>query len=653
MAPSVYWGNLETFISNFSRFGPESWTPYPLYGFLVHIIGQIPGISAAFLSNLMSSFFAAASVMIFYLIVKRLSNVPVYQKDIRNLPGYKKLVEKNPDLVQDNKSSIDIELITRPALTEIPSLAAAALFAVTLPVWLSAVRADVYSFQLALTMLAIMFVMEGVMRDNRRLFFLGVWFYALTFTNHAQMALMLAPAFLYLIMRQIAVKGYKLATLTTVILLLAASATIYFYLPIHATLEATYYQGASSSLNTPILEEIGIAGDKAALISSLTPNDLVLKLKSLGLFLAGQIGWPIIVLMILAFWGIYKGTRRLFVFFPLAILGSLIVVIWFGQFDPRNYSMINYLAPLTALLILIVAVGMLYLLRMKLQAAPSSIYVTIFLALMIYAAAGDNYVRADISTLSGPEEAGKKIIKDLPQTSMLIVADENLIQPLWYHAYIEAETPNSTILSPETIINQKCRPEIRNRFPSLKLPAYVDSGTITDPARLISDICRFNAEGYDIYLQYGVPGIGAGDVLPSGVLFRYAPDSRPPKSIGHIYGLHMKLAEEMIDGNQSDIRSIDIAGRWLYHVGKYYEQTGGRDIAWKLYDRALIIDTTSTEMRVLLAESLAREGEYKKALKIIADALDINSDDPAVMDLGYRIVKELESKVGEEVAAKN
>jgi len=653
MAPSVYWGGLDAFISNYSMFGPDSWTPYPLYGFLVNVVGLIPAVSAAFSANLMSAFFAAISVMLFYLTVKRLSNVPVYQKDIRDLPGFKKLTETNPDLMRTNQSSINIEAISRPALTEIPSLTAAALFAVTLPVWLSAVRADVYSFQLALTMLAVLFAVEGIMRDSRRLFFLGIWFYALTFTNHPQMSLMLAPAFLYLTIKQIFAGGYRLASLVAVILLLAASATTYFYLPLHSAFEASYYREATTRLNSLSLNEIGLLKDNTLLVPTLTFNALILKLKSIGLFLTGQVGWPIIALLIFGFWGIYKGTRKLFLFFPLALLGCLAVVVRFSQFDPRNYSMVNYLAPAAALIILIVAVGMLYLLRMKLQAAPSSLYVSAFLAVMIYAVAGYNDAQADISTLSGPETTGKKIIKKLPSKSILIVADDNLIQPLWYFAYVDGDAEDMTIITAETITNPRYRSEINNRFPHLNLPKYIDSSQSPNMPHLMEDVCRLNDENNGIYLQYGVPGISPGDVLPSGTLFKYAPDSRPPKSIGHMYGLHMQLAQQMIDGNHSDIRSIDIAGKWLYHVGNYYEQTGNKEIAWKLYDRALIIDTTSTEMRVLLAESLAREGQYKKALKIIADALDINSDDPAVMELGYRIVKELERKGSDEVAAKN
>jgi len=113
------------------------------------------------------------------------------------------------------------------------------------------------------------------------------------------------------------------------------------------------------------------------------------------------------------------------------------------------------------------------------------------------------------------------------------------------------------------------------------------------------------------------------------------------------------MAEQVVASTCNDPTATKILGQWLFNTGLYYEQRGNMVTAWRLYNRALTIDQTSTEIRILLADVLAKEGRYKKALKLISDALEIDSDDPAIMELGRRLEYELKNREEMAVSSSN
>ena len=88
----------------------------------------------------------------------------------------------------------------------------------------------------------------------------------------------------------------------------------------------------------------------------------------------------------------------------------------------------------------------------------------------------------------------------------------------------------------------------------------------------------------------------------------------------------------------------------LYYTGLYYDNIGSKKEAWNLYNRALSIDMTDTEIRLRMAGSLASSGKYAEALKYISEALAIEPKNPRVLELGRRITERMNKKG--EVAAK-
>jgi len=646
MALSPLWGNHAAYLTGSMIFSPESPMASPLYSFLIGIISLIPGISKAFLSNLLSAFFSGLSVMMFYLTVKKLSDINVFTRNIRDLPGYRKLVETNPNLEQIGQP-INIKTISGATLTALPSLAVSALFALTLPVWLTAVHAGVYSLFLALTMGAIFFAVEGSRTENLKFFFLGIWLYALTFACQPIVSLILVPAFLYLIIRRLLDVHFKPVVIFSILIFFAVSLSAYFYLPVHSSLE-TIQNSAASGSQDGFFQSLSIFSNLDVLPKNDLFGEYLLRLKKILSFIAGEISWFLIGLIFVGLWGTFRASKRIFPFFPLAIIGSLIWLVWFGKFDIRNYAMISYPAILIASILMVMTVGMLYLIRLKIQAVPSSLYVTICFLPLIYAAADSNYDIANKSEFNVPKFISEQILKGVPDGSLVIVENENLLRPLMYHISQEPDKGKISILSSEALGRLACRERAMEMYPWLIFPKGFKTASAGQLGNQIRNLCRLNLPYRDIYVQFGIDGIDPKNVKPAGVMFRYVPVYKERKKDIYAYRFHLKMAEQIVAKRCNDPTAVKILGQWLFSAGLYYEQRGNDITAWRLYDRALTIDRESTEIRVLLADRLARNGRYKKALKLISDALEIDSDDPAIMELGRRLEYELKNR--EEIA---
>jgi len=638
MAPSVFWGDLDSFQANNYLFGPDHSTPFPLYSFLIRVVGLIPGLGTLFSSNLMSALFTALAVMLFYFVVKSLADVPVFQKDNRKLPGYQKLLRENPEL-QQSRTIVDIETISQPALTELPALAAAILFTLSLPVWLTAVRANVYSLQLALTMAALLFALDGVRRNQSKLYFLGLWFYALTFANYPLMALAFAPAFIYLILINITTTEKKWAGALAAVLLLAASLTVYFYLPVQATIENAMAAGGGQHSN--LLGSMGLSSETVTTGTVALGEQILIRLQSIGHLLVQEIGWPLIGFMIIGLWGLARLSRRVFFFFPPALLCFLALIVFSGDFDPRSYNLAGYLAPLIGMVILIAVTGTLYLLRTVLLPAPASNYIAVFVAVFAVTAAYDNHDAANMSQVVGPELLSEHLLKDMPPGALLVVHEKDLVQPLWHHAYVDSAASQVHIIAYEMLGDPIYRGRIKSFYPDLSYPDNFDSRIPESNADILNDICRLNYAERPVCLQCGIPGLQPSALAPSGLLFRYDPSRHSSPLSPAAYRQHLKLAQSVIENNPRELRTVDIMGNWLFELGAYVNSFGATRESGNLFDLALSVDMANVEMRGRLATILAEAGKYKEALKQISDALAIDPDNPEIMALGRRLVEKI------------
>jgi hypothetical protein len=641
MAQSIYWGDSAAFAaSNFILGLPHS-PSFPLYTLLGRVFNLAPNLSPAFASNLMSAFFAALSVAIFFVLIQRLAETPVLQS-ARNriMLGSKKIDFGNENLA-DETIMVETDSISKPAIVIIPCLAATMLFAVSLPVWLSAVRAEVYSLNLFMILLATLLTFRGITIAKSRPFLLGVWIYALSFANHPLLSLAFAPAFAYLIFVYFHNVGYRPAVLGVIGLAFVLSFSIYFYLPIRSALEPPINWGRPSGIES-FFAAITRSSDMVNLAQMTVAPDYVDRLRKIGLFSAGQIGWPLIGITLIGFVGMYKISRKIFLYFPLAFIANLGVIIWAADFSPRNYDLVNYLAPLYAILLITSVAGVLYLMRYRVAALQSSIAITALLGTFIYLSYPKNRAAADISRLDGPEVMIGQALKNIPSGSIIIAAEDDLLLPLWYSAYVDSTAKNYRIISAGGMMNPQYRKQLTINYPDVVFPPDFSEEIPASAESLTVQLCRFNAPNRDVYLQFGAPGVDFSRIEPFGVMFKYMPTNMEPKVDKEGYRAHLDLSEALLKNSPTDLPTCEFVGRWLFNAAVYYDKLGQPEIAWQLFNKALTADRGNIDMRIRLAAALARAGKLKEALQYISQALEIDPNDKNSLELGRHIVKALE-----------
>ncbi len=223
------------------------------------------------------------------------------------------------------------------------------------------------------------------------------------------------------------------------------------------------------------------------------------------------------------------------------------------------------------------------------------------------------------------------------------MADKELIQPLWYYAYIAEERPNICIMSSDELADPIHRKLIMDRFPQLIYPDnFLENDTAYNDY-FAADLCWRNANERFVYIQYGVNGLDNNYVTPDGLLFRYIGyDGTIRKELPKL-DLHYKLTAQLSACPGQNPETDRVAGRWLFGLGRYFENIGASRTGWRLYNRALSIDMQNIDMRIHLAASLALAGEYKEALKSVSDALAIEPQNPEILELGRRIVDRMEA----------
>ena len=133
------------------------------------------------------------------------------------------------------------------------------------------------------------------------------------------------------------------------------------------------------------------------------------RLKKLGFYLGEEIEWPMLGLLVFGLAGLVFLSKMIFFFILLGILCYLVFLLQLGELDLENYDMISFMAPLLALVIIATFSGLLFILRTQLLAGHSSVYMALGICVFIYIAYNDNFSKADLSRVEGPEIISKAV----------------------------------------------------------------------------------------------------------------------------------------------------------------------------------------------------------------------------------------------------
>jgi tetratricopeptide (TPR) repeat protein len=575
--------------------------------------------------------------MMFYLLIKSLLDVPAINRNFNSLPSYKQLVGKHPEL-KEIGVTINLEKIAKPVLAELPALAATILYALTLPVWITGVRANIISFQLLLILVSLYFIAVGLRNSHSRFYYLGVWFYALSFLNSVPIAFALAPAYLYIIIATIYAHGNRFKTLGATFVILLTALVGHLYIPIHLVIESA----VNSNSNTIF------SADSLLLSQSLIPvGDLSIKtlwsgFKNHTVYLASELEWPMIFLLFVGLFGVLRMSKKLLMFMVIALLGCMF--LWIGKAETGSHNLPSLASPVIGYIILIAVAGTYYVLRLKILSARVSILSALFIGVFLFAAIYDNSAKADMSVADGPNIISKNVLDNVPENSIVIIADENLIQPLWYRAYVDSANSSIILISNHDLNRAEYRRQLMKLCPQLIYPENFASLTANENLNLRLELCRLNAPERNVYIQSLMPGFKISMLYPEGKLLKYGPSKEFSRHVNSWYKEHINLVNEVLEGSPDENRTIEVAGNWLLNIGSYYEKIGDINTSWTLFKHALSIDYSNTAIRIHLAKSLAGADQYKESLKYIAEAMVMEPENQDILAIGRKIVKKMEKQ---------
>jgi len=643
MAPSLFWGKSAVLALNNSNLGINQSPAFPLFTIIGKLFSMIPFFPDAFSANLMSAIFAAVSVMFFYMLLNHLLNISAISASASK-ENYRKrkVLAENPEFREEHRDDLDLS----PKWYEnlFPNLMATGLFAVALPVWLSAVRAEVYSLQLALILGAILLTFKYVAdKENQKYFYAGLWLYFLSFGNQPLISIALLPAFVFLIFHN----GFSLTSrwgsILTPILLFLLAFSLYLYIPFRSSVES------SLAYNQTLIGDSFWSGfiyvwqsfNFSGLISL---SESWVKLKSIVSIINDQVGLPLLLLWVVGIWGMFSVLGKRAVFFVMAITGAVIVFVWAEQVYDFNHNQVNIQAVLLAIVLTMAVSGVIYLMRLKSLARGTSIIYSILIAAFLFIGAEKNHTQAVLSDFYGPDIICSEILDDLGKNDIVIVDSEDIYYPMLYKNKSEEFSRKIKIIHSRQLTNQQYRRWLVHNYSDLNYDPRFVSNINSDESNLVLHICALNNGQYNIYVQPTVPGIKSNRIEPAGLLFRYIAKGQKPRQNWSIYKNHLNTMEKILSEGSGEESTINFVSQWVFNLGDHYDNYKLNGIAEKLYEKAIDVNGNSVDLRIQFAARLARHEKYKEALKYIAEVLNMEPLNETAISMGQKIVEELENQ---------
>jgi tetratricopeptide (TPR) repeat protein len=391
MSPVVYLGDSGELTAAAFSLGIPHGSGYPLYTLIGKLFCLIPLGNVGFRMNLMSAFFASATLWLVYFLVCRIT------------------------------------------ASKLAAFVGALILAFASEFWFQTVAAEVYALHAFFVVLLMRLLWWW---DERREFACLITFVfvtGLSFGNHLQ-TVMLAPAVLFMIISTDKKTLFvpKNVIILSVVFIIALS--IYLYLPIRTNAGAAIHWGDPNSLDR-FLAHVSGKTHRAGYVLNKTPLEYLLRTKETLWLIWSQFG----VVVLLALWGWFRLDEvRWRVFFVLVIIFDFAYAIFLNTI---SLEITPFVLPTFVVLTVLAGVGVGDLLK-KLDAISSigsgsqrvikvavSVIPGIFLLL--------NYDLCNQSRNYTAYEEALNIFRTTGNGEVLFMHDDNNVFPVAYGRIVE------------------------------------------------------------------------------------------------------------------------------------------------------------------------------------------------------------------------
>jgi len=588
MAPGIFWIDSAAFTACNEILGLPHSPSFPAYTVMGRTLHALLPVDPATASNLFSAVTAAAAGAIFYLILRLLlqpSAMPEKLKFITSFTG--------------------------------------ALFAFTaVPIWQSAVRAEVYALQVLIS-LAIIYSFLKCTRETDspgkyRWALAAVFFQGLAFANHSLLALITIP----LIMAIPFTPGFKAAGGSFMRFAVAGTAlfcialSFYLYLPIRSNQDPFINSGQPKTLSLT-LKAITRTGEDYMPDMNPAPIDYFARIKNLGKFIFNQTG-VLAILGLVA--GLFIAARRKNVILLLLIglipLGWALT-IWAADFELMNFDIVAYSALPLALFIMMAFYGLSHLAAKAMEKSRLGHYAVVVLIFMVYFQFSENLNACDLSGSAGPDRLAEIILEEAPPHAILMLNEDNVVLPLWYHCLALNQRRDLKIIATGAMYRPSYRDELRTLYPNLKFPPEFEAYKIDNFNRAVKKFCDLNSVNHPIMVQFGVPGIDAASLMPAGFLFRYNGGAFLPEP-----GIKMPMPEllDYIADGATDLLTREFAARNAFNYGVYFDRLGQTRESFRFFRYAIETDDQNPSYFLRLGIAFLNAGRQDEAIILLKQA---------------------------------
>ncbi|MCK5126378.1 MAG: DUF2723 domain-containing protein [candidate division Zixibacteria bacterium] len=491
----------------------------------------------------------------------------------------------------------------------------------SLPVWQSSVRAEVYALQILLALLTLYFFTRALLdRDNRNwqmFIFLTIFFQGLSFTNHSLLAIItlpVIPILIWMTYRQTPVQSFMRIAAVAVILF-AISISVYLYLPIRSNQDPAINSGQPKTMETAY-NAITRSGEDFLPEGAVPPADYLARATKLMQFLFYQTGGFIIIGLILAIAATIKKKRLLAACFGLMASLGFLITIWAADFRTVNFDIVAY-AGLPLILTIMLSFTGLYTLVEKYQGKTAVKFLPMIFILMAFFEFYGNLYDADLTDTEGPDILAEAVFQFAPKDALLIVNEDDVALPLWYHCFAAHRRPDVAVISAGALYRPAYRNQVQQLYPELHFPEGIDEYKINNLDNLVAQICSLNYDARPIQVQFGTPGVVTDNLSPDGFLFRYSAE----KIVNPLPSGGTSRILKLIAGNATDLLTIEFTARNAFNYGVYFDKIGQSKDALEFFQYAIETDAENPEYLLRLGIAFLNAGRSQDAVELLKQAV--------------------------------
>ena len=405
-------------------------TGYPLFTLFGHLWSLLPlGFSKIYSLNLFAAFLTALStIVLFYTSFIILSNIQFKKK---------KNIETNPK--KRHQITISYENLNLPQSTNIIiSFIIALTYGLAQTIWEQANSLEVYSLQLLLMNLIILFALKGYFENSRKYFILTAFFLGLGLSNHMT-AILLLPAVLWLYFlnedKKFRFTASKFKFLIILFIPLIIGLSLYLYLPIRSAMQPDVNWGWVHRGFNKFMYHVSGGQYQVWMFSG---SDVIIK--NLGKFftlLPYQFG---IFGLIFAFWGVVKlwKSNDLFWFLILLVAANLLYTLNYSIFDIDPYFSLSFIA-----LLIFALIGIGFIIKSN----PKLLIIVVILPIFEFFL---NFQDCNHSQDRLVAEYSKNVLNSMDSNAILISAQwDYFVGPFMYAQIVEGKRSDVVILEKE------------------------------------------------------------------------------------------------------------------------------------------------------------------------------------------------------------